>query len=73
MSIEIISLTSKGDALANSVRQGHSPEWAVVNYLRRMGGRATRDRLIQFVFNNNVGVANAAIRNLKYKGIITGE
>ncbi len=73
MGIEIISLTSKGDALANSVRQGNSPEWSVVNYLRRMGGRATRDRLIQFIFNGNVGAANVAIRNLKYKGIISGE
>lgn len=74
MSIEIVSLTLKGDALSHSVRQNTgSPEWAVVNYLRKMGGRATRDRLETFVFNGNIGQASAVLRSLKYKGIITGE
>jgi hypothetical protein len=73
MGIEIISLTSKGDALASSVRRERSPEWSAISHLKRMGGRTTRDRLIEFVFNGNVGLANMTIRNLKYKGIITGE
>ena len=72
MGMEIIYLTDKGMGLTNSVRQTNTPEWKVINHLGRMGGKETRDKVEQLVFNGNIGLASVTIRNLKYNGIIVG-
>jgi hypothetical protein len=73
MSIEIINLTQKGESLSHSVRQSNAPEWRVINYLHKMGGRSTRDKIQMYCCGNDFGVTSSVIRNLKTKGIVTGE
>ena len=55
MSIEIISLTSKGDTLAHSVRHyGNQAEWSVLYFIRRLGGRTTFDKICMFKFGGDI-------------------
>lgn len=72
---EIISLTSpKGWLFAGQIHQsGNQTNWKIVNFLKRMGGKQSREKIIQFCFNGDVASANVAIRELKAGGIIRGE
>ena len=72
MSIEIVSLTPKGEALGHSVRHGNDVGWKVIYYLRRMGGRSTVDRLVTFCFDGNRSLALSTIRRLSNQGIVVG-
>lgn len=71
--IEIIELTNKGRNLARSVRSADTPEWRVIHFLDRIGGRSTKDKITQYVFNGNVMESSIALRKLKSLKIITGE
>ena len=73
MGIEIISLTGKGDALAHSVRQSNAPEWRAINYIKKMGGKTSKENLVSFAYNGDYATASSVVRNLKYKGIVTTE
>lgn len=71
--IEIISFTPKGTALSTSVRHsGNSDAWAVVNFMRRMNGRTTLDKITMFVFGGDESKAKSTISYLKMKGIVVG-
>ncbi len=71
--IEIISLTSKGEALSHSVRSSPQPAWRVIYFLKRLGGRATFDKICTFQFGGDSVQAKNTIGFLKAKGIVVGE
>lgn len=73
MSIEIISLTSKGEALSHSIRHSNYIGWNVIFFIRKLGGRVDKSKIINNIFNGNQSSANAVLRDLKMKGIIVGE
>lgn len=73
MSIDIISLSDKGNILSHSVRHSNDIGWNAIYFLRRNGGRSTRDRICSFCYNGNITVTNNVIKDLKAKGIVVGE
>ena len=79
MALEIISLTSKGEALSHSVRRASSPDWKVVYgwrtiyFTKQMGGRTTFDKIASMVFGGNEHNAKSVISLLKSKNIVTGD
>jgi hypothetical protein len=71
--IEIITLTPKGEALSHSVRPSSHPAWRVIYFLRRLGNRATFDKICTFQFGGDVVQAKKIVGFLKDKGIVVGE
>ena len=75
MSIELLSLTSKGWAYAKSRQSGtgQGDLWATIYFLGRMNGRTSSDKVVAMVFNGDERAANKAIGELKSKNVIAGE
>ena len=73
MSIEIVSLTPKGEALSKSVRHDNNAGWRVIYFLRRMGGRSTVDRVAAFCFGGDISQSKSTISLLNNKGIVARE
>jgi len=73
MSIEIVSLTPKGEALSHSVRHSADSGWRAIYFLRRMGNRSTFDRVCNMCYGGNVQTTKHTIATLKAKGIVVGE
>lgn len=79
MSIEIISLTSKGEMFSHSVRTTNSSDWRVIwgwkviRFVKRVGSRTTFDKICSFVFGGDVARTRTIVSYLKAKGIVVGE
>ena len=73
MSIEIVSLTPKGEALSKSVRHDNNAGWRVIYFLRRMGGRSTVDTVAAFCFGGDISSARSTISLLSNKNILVRE
>jgi hypothetical protein len=73
MSIEIVALTSKGEALSHSVRHSSDVGWRAIYFLRRMGNRSTFDRICNMCYGGDVQLTKHTVANLKAKGIVVGE
>lgn len=79
MGIDIISLTSKGDALSHSASPHNSNDWKVVYgwkviyFLKKVGRQSTFDKISTYIFGGNEHMARQVITFLKVKEIVTGE
>jgi hypothetical protein len=73
MSIEIVGLTPRGEALSHSVRHSNDIGWRVIYFLKRLGGRSTFDKICNMCFGGDAGQTRSVITNLKAKGIVTGD
>lgn len=66
--MEVYRLTGKGEELAHSYRFPRTPAWAVIHFLNRRGGVATKEQIFEYV----PSASSATLAKLSIRNIIVG-